>query len=138
MPTKIPKIGWILPVIVAAAIIIGYVYYSQKMSGIVSPPAQPESPSVGQSSPTAPSAPWLDELIAAAVWDESRINEFLRHWEALDSNQRQELRVTPQFHRLTDILSRHLAEQRALAELNDNKAQQQEARLLALMDALQK
>jgi len=136
--TKYSKIGWILPVIMAAAIIAGYVYYSQQTTNVASPPTQPESLSTGQTLPTVVSAPWLDELIAAAVWNESRINEFLRHWEALDSDQRQELRETPQFHRLTDILSRHLAEQRALAELNNSKARQQEARLQALGRALQK
>ena len=137
-PTKFPKIGWILAVIMVAMIIAGYVYYSQNISGVVSPPARPESLSVGQTLPTAASAPWLDELIAATAWDEPRINEFLRHWEALDSDQRQELRETPQFHRLTDILSRHLTEQRALAELNDSQARQQEERLQTLARALKK
>ena len=137
-PTKIPKIGWILAVIMAAAIIAGYVYYSQNMSGIVSPPVRPESLSAGQALPTATSAPWLDELIAAAVWDEPRIDEFLRHWQALDSDQRRELRETPQFHRLTDILSRHLTEQRALADLNNSQARQQKERLQTLARALKK
>jgi hypothetical protein len=136
--TKTSKIGWTLSVIAVAAIIAGYVYFSHNMSGVVSPPVQSESPSAMQALTTATSAPWLDELIAAAVWDQSRINEFLRHWETLDGDQRQEIRDTPQFHRLTDILSRHLAEQRALAELNNKQAQQQQARLQALMRALQK
>jgi hypothetical protein len=108
------------------------------MSGVVSPPVQPESHSARQTLPIAASTPWLDELIAAAVWDQSRIDEFLRHWEALDSHQRQGIRDTPQFHRLMDLLSRHLAEQRALAELNNTQARQQEARLQTLMRALQK
>ncbi len=137
-PIKIPKIGWILSAIVAAAIIAGYIYYSQKMSGVMGPPTQPKSVSAGQTLLTAPSAPWLNELIAAEVWDQSRINEFLRHWDALDSDQQQGIRDTPQFHRLTDILSRHLAEQQALAELNNSQARQQEARLQTLMHALQK
>jgi len=137
--TKIPKIGWILPAIIAVvAMVAGYVYISHKMSSTVSLPVQAQPPSAGQALPTEASPPWLDELIAAAVWNQSRINEFLRHWEALDSAQRRELRDTPQFHRLTDILSRHLAEQRALAELNNSEARQQEARLQALMRALQK
>ena len=138
VPTKAPMIGLTLSVIIVAALVGGYVYFSHKMNGVVSSSVQNESPSTTQALATATSVPWLDGLIAAPVWDQSRINGFIRHWEALDSDQRQEIRDTPQFHRLMDILSRHLAEQRALAELNNSEARQQEARLQVLMQALQK
>lgn len=86
----------------------------------------------------AAAAPWLQDFINAPTWDGPRIAAFSRHWESMAAGQRQALRQTPQFHRLMDMLSHQLTEQRALAELNNDRARQQEMRLRELQRILQR
>lgn len=120
---------------ISVLIILGYIYFLHGVSGTNQSQVAMEMSDGGQATTAPPS--WLDNFSAAAEWNPSDIEEVLRHWRALDAAQRQQLRQTPQFHRLMDILSRHLAEQRALAELNNAQAQQQAARLQELRDRLQ-
>ena len=131
-PAKSPAIAVIVSLAMAGLIVTAYLYLAHK-------PAQDETShrNIEPATAAAP-APWLEEFIAARSWDQAHINEFIRHWQGLDSTQRLELRNTPLYQRLKDDLSRHLAEQRALAELNNSQAKQQEARLLELSRALQK
>lgn len=132
-PATRPVLAIVLATVaIAALIIFGYLYFSHSTDRSQD---AIEAPDGGQA--TTPPPIWLEDFSAAAEWKASDIEEVLRHWRALDTSQRQRLRQTPQFHRLMDALSRHLAEQRALAELNNAQARQQADRLRELRDALQ-